>query len=63
MRDRELLEQWLWLCPLLGALLAAGVLLVFGVSFWTALLAALLLICPALIAWGAWQAWRKRDSS
>ena len=46
-------ERWLWLCPALGIAVASAVLLVFGFSWRTALLAALLLACPALLLWGA----------
>ena len=46
-------EKWGWICPLLAIGLAAGVLAWFGFSFWTALLVALLLVCPALLVWGA----------
>ena len=46
-------DRWLWLCPVLGIVLAATVLMLFGLTFWSALLAALLLVCPALILWGA----------
>ena len=56
-------RKWLWICPLLSVLLAGAVLLAFGVSFWTALLAALFLVCPILIAWGIWQTTRRRNSS
>ena len=45
-------QRWLWLCPVLGIALAAAVLLLFGLSWRTALLAALLLVCPALLVWG-----------
>lgn len=45
-------QRWLWLCPVLGIALAAAVLLLFGLSWRTALLAALLLVCPALLLWG-----------
>lgn len=44
--------RWCWLCPWLAILLAAGVLAWWGLSWWTALLAALFLVCPALILWG-----------
>lgn len=44
--------RWAWLCPWLAILLAAGVLVLWGLSWWTALLAALLLVCPALMLWG-----------
>ena len=46
-------DRWLWLCPVLSILLAAAVLMIFGFTFWGALLAALLLVCPAMILWGA----------
>ena len=46
-------NRWLWLCPALAVLLAAGVLMLFGLTVWSALLAALLLVCPVLILWGA----------
>jgi len=45
-------QRWLWLCPALGVVLAAVVLLLFGLSWRSALLAALLLVCPALLVWG-----------
>ena len=45
-------DRWMWLCPLVAVSLAAGVFLVFGWSAWSALLAALLLVCPVLLAWG-----------
>lgn len=51
-------NRWLWLCPALAVLLAAGVLILFGLTLWSALLAALLLVCPALILWGAFIAVR-----
>jgi len=45
-------NRWLWLCPILAIVLAAVVLMMFGFTFWAALLAAVLLVCPALILWG-----------
>lgn len=44
--------RWGWLCPWFAILLAVGVFLLFGLTWWSALLAALLLVCPALILWG-----------
>lgn len=44
-------NRWAW-CPWLAILLAAGVFVLFGLSWWSALLAALLLVCPALMLWG-----------
>lgn len=46
------MNRWGWLCPWLAILLAAGVFALWGLSWWTALLAALLLVCPALLLWG-----------
>lgn len=44
--------RWCWLCPWLAILLAAGVLVLFGLTWWSALLVALFLVCPALMLWG-----------
>ncbi|MEW5894110.1 MAG: methyltransferase domain-containing protein [Pseudomonadota bacterium] len=44
--------RWCWLCPWLAIALAAAVFVLWGLAWWTALLAALLLVCPALILWG-----------
>jgi len=46
------LGPWGWLCPWLGILMAAGVLMLFGLHWWSALLAALMLACPAILLWG-----------
>lgn len=45
-------SRWGWLCPLLGSVMAAGVLHLWGLSLWTAILAALVLACPITILWG-----------
>ena len=45
-------DRWTWLCPLVAVALAAGVFLLFGWSLWSALLGALVLVCPVLLAWG-----------
>lgn len=50
-------DRWLWLCPVLSILLAAAVLMYFGFTFWGGLLAALLLVCPAMLVWGAIEVW------
>lgn len=44
--------RWGWLCPWLAILLAVGVFVAFGLTWWSAVLAALFLVCPALILWG-----------
>lgn len=46
------MNRWAWLCPWLAIALAATVLAWWGLSWLTALLAALLLVCPALVLWG-----------
>lgn len=50
---KETMGNWLWLCPLLALALAAAVLVIWGLALRTAIIAALLLVCPALIVWGA----------
>lgn len=49
----EFANRWLWLCPALAVIIAAAILWSFGFAWWSSLLAALLLVCPALILWGA----------
>lgn len=52
-RIKACVREWAWLCPFGMLGLAAGILLVFGGTFWTAILVALLLVCPAIMIWGA----------
>lgn len=47
------MNRGLSLCALSALALSAGVLAVWGLSWGTALLAVLLLVCPLLILWGA----------
>ena len=51
----ELANRWMWLCQALAVVIAAAVLWSFGFAGWRALLAAVLLVCPVLILWGAVQ--------
>jgi hypothetical protein len=57
-------DRWLWLCPAVSIALAALLLMWFGLTWWTALLVALLLVCPATLLWGAFMlaldAWRAK---
>jgi hypothetical protein len=53
--DKHFADRWLWLCPLLGVVMAAVVLMVFGFTLWGAVLAALMLVCPAILVWGVSQ--------
>jgi ubiquinone/menaquinone biosynthesis C-methylase UbiE/protein-S-isoprenylcysteine O-methyltransferase Ste14 len=46
------MDKWAWLCPWLAVGLAAAVFTLWGLTWWTALLAAFFLVCPALIVWG-----------
>lgn len=47
-----MMNRWAWLCPWLAVALAAAVFVLFGFTWWSALLAAFLLVCPALLLWG-----------
>ena len=51
----EFANRWMWLCPILAVVIAAAILWSFGFAWWSALLAALLLVCTVLILWGAIQ--------
>ena len=46
-------RAWMWLCPWAMVGLAVAILFFAGLSIWTALLAAMLLVCPAIMIWGA----------
>lgn len=58
-------DRWLWICPVISILLAALVLYWFGLTWWSAILMAVLLVCPATLLWGgalvARDAWRARQ--
>jgi membrane protein implicated in regulation of membrane protease activity len=57
-------DRLLWLCPLAALAVAAAVLWLFGLTLWTALVAALLIGCPLAIAWALLtERIGKRDSS
>ena len=60
-------DRWVWACPVLMVLLAASVLWLFGLNWWSAIVAAMLLVCPLLILWGAikvaWDERRARNRS
>lgn len=46
-----LLRRLLWLCPALTVLAFAALLLIFGLSLWTAAVVALLVACPVAAGW------------
>lgn len=60
-RYAPFLNRWLWLCPLLGLILAALLLFLFGLTWASALFAALMLVCPALILWGGYALRRQPE--
>ena len=61
-RPESAAQRWMWLCPLLAVMLAAGIFVVFGWNLWSALLAAVLLVCPVLFVWGVIKIWRPPKS-
>jgi hypothetical protein len=44
-------DRLLWLCPIVGVLAGAIILLLFGFTLWTALALVFLIACPAMIVW------------
>lgn len=50
---RKLMHTAMWGCGLLMTAIAAALPLRYGVSWWTLLLAAVLLACPAGLVWTA----------
>lgn len=59
MESHDYRRVWSWLCPWAMLGLAVGILLLLEFSVWTALLVACLLVCPALLVWGAIQVKRR----
>lgn len=56
-------DKWVWLCPWLAIGLAAAVFNLWGVTWWTALLSALFLVCPVIMLWGLIKLHRPPDNS
>ena len=54
------INDWLWLCPVMAIALAAAILWWWGLTTLGAFLAALVLVCPVVLLWGAWQSRRSR---
>lgn len=46
------MNRWVWICPPIAIGLTAAVFTLWGLTWWTALLAALFLVCPPLVVWG-----------
>ena len=55
------MNRWYWLCPWLAVALAVAVLMLVGLTWWSALFAALLLVCPVLVLWGMFITRSKLD--
>lgn len=53
------MDRWGWLCPYAMVGLATAILVMFGLTLWTAFLVALLLVCPSIMLWGAYQLRRR----
>lgn len=55
------MKRWIWLCPVLSVAVAIGLLVAFGLSLWTAVLAALMLGCPIAALWAYYTGRLPRD--
>lgn len=61
-RRAGLVARGLWLCPAISLVLAAAVLMLFGVSWWTAIVSAGLLGCFIAAVWiVAADRWSSRE--
>lgn len=49
------LDNWLWACPATAVLLAAATLWLWGLTWASAIVVALVLVFPAILVWGALQ--------
>lgn len=49
------IDNWLWACPALALALAAAILWLWGLTWPSAIVAAVLLACPLVLVWGAIQ--------
>jgi len=47
----RLADRLLWLCVPIGILALVVILLLFGLSLWSALAIALLIVCPLVVVW------------
>ena len=60
----RLRDRLLWICPFAAIAIAAVILWLFGLTLWTAIVAALLIGCPLAIAWSLLtERITKRESS
>ena len=47
----RLADRLLWLCVPIGIVAVVVILLLFGLSLWSALAIALLIVCPLVVVW------------
>ena len=57
------MNNWGWLCPWFSIALAAAVLVLWGLTLRTALVIALLMVCPAIMFWVAIKTRRPPDTT
>ncbi len=57
------MNKWTGLCPWLSIALAVAVLTLWGLTWWSALLVVLLMVCPAIMLWGMFKFRRPTDKS
>lgn len=55
------IDNWMWICPALAIAMAAAILWLWGLTWPSAVLVAILLTCPALFVWAALQLRRSSD--
>jgi len=55
------MKRWIWLCPVLSVTVVIDALVAFGLSLWTAILAALVLGCPIVALWAFFTGRLTRD--
>jgi hypothetical protein len=61
--SRPLLDRLLWICPAIGLFAAGLILWLVGLSWWTILAIALLVACPATVAWALFVGRRRGPSA
>jgi hypothetical protein len=50
-KARRLADRLLWLCVPIGIVAVVVILLLFGLSLWSALAIAFLIACPLVVVW------------
>lgn len=55
------MNRWLWICPILVVFISVLALASWGLSWMTALVVGLAIVCPALMLWGSLQVRKKTE--